>query len=951
MRHFNTTFTMFFFLLLWAVTTRSQVSFTDQTSLLQSPAAFNSGVAVAIADMNGDGLDDVVRLNKASMLNIEYQAVQGQPFAHYEYGSISGDAWAIAVGDVNNDGFCDIFAGGFYNGVKVFTAIDNGATYEQQVLPGPGIFVQGANFADINNDGWLDVFSCHDDGESRIWGNDGNGGFIMADDWIDMATVPQSDNSGNYGSVWSDFDNDGDLDLYIAKCRQGVDDPEDPRRINALFVNDGQNNYHEAAEEHGLKIKWQSWTADFQDIDNDGDMDCLVTNHDYNLQLLENDGRGHFTDISASAGVAVNGGFIQGIMRDFDNDGFMDIITAGPTYLFHNNGDKTFTQVPNPFGSSFGTLTAGDLNHDGYLDLYTAYQNSYNTPSNTPDKLWMNNGGDHHFLNVSLQGTESNRMGVGARIEIHGEWGIQVREVRAGESYGIMNAPGQNFGLGQDTVIEYLVVRWPSGIVDVVKNPAADQFLTLEEGTTCTLPEFDLEASGPLVFCPGEALEISAPAGYDYLWNNGSVSQTITVNSSSNYSVIIVDGQGCAAVSNVAMVEESPDETPSLLLAGEEDFCQGGSVVLTASEAASYLWSTGDTTESITVTQTGDYFVTVPGACNDFTSETIHLEVQPAPAPLAEGLTIFAPAAVVLEANGNNPSWYDSINATVPLAAGTFFETPVITETTTFYVEDLYEYGGGNYEAGMAEVQYNNTPYSGNAFNGQTIFDVFQPLILKQVTVRTDSAGIRVIQLLNPAEDVLQSDTFDLPAGETVVDLGFYIEPGAGYRLATSTDMNQATLGTNSPRLQRSNQGVTYPYETPDVLSITGSSQGQSFYYYFFDWQVELPSLNCVSERIPVTVTLVTSGAEEVKPFGRLSVQPNPSTGLFALDLEALESSMTDLTVVDLTGRVVLAEKFEVVKNVRQLRQLNLGEYPAGLYFLKMSTGEGVSSLKLGLRR
>lgn len=941
---------IFFSILLGTVSLSAQISFTNQTALLQNPDAFFSGVAVAIADMNGDSLDDIVRLSNASSLNIEYQAGPGLPFAHFTYNNPQGSAWAIAVADVNNDGFPDIFNGGNANGARVLTAVDNGANYQMQNLPNPGaLFVQGSNFADINNDGWLDVFACHDNGESRIWGNDGSGIFFNADEWVDMATVPPSDNSGNYGSVWSDFDNDGDLDLYIAKCRIGVTNPEDPRRINALFVNDGQNNFHEAAAEYGLKIKWQSWTADFQDIDNDGDMDCLVTNHDYPLQLLENDGRGHFTDISTQAGISVSGDFIQGILRDFDNDGFVDIITAAPTYIFRNNGDKTFSQVPNPFGGSFNTLATGDLNHDGYLDLYTAYQIPYNQPSSVPDKLWMNNGGSNHFLKVNLRGVQSNRAGVGARIEIHGEWGIQVREVRAGESYGISNSLTQHFGLGQNTIIEYLVVRWPSGTVDVVKEPAADQLLTIEEGSTCQLADFELEIPGlPIICNPGETVEITAPADFIYLWNNGSVSQTLTVGSSGNFSVIIVNGQGCVASSEVVKVVESPDETPTVAVLGELEICQGSSVMLASSAAAEYAWSNGETTQSILVSQTGDYFVTIAGYCADFTSDTVHVAVYPAPAPQADDVTIFGPGKATLEASGNNLSWYDSPVATVPLATGPVFETPELTETTVFYVEDHFKYGGEKYEAGMAEVQYQSTPFNGPTFNGRTIFDVYQPIILKQVTVTTDSAGVRVIELLNANGNVLQSDTVNLTAGQTVVDLDFFIEPGTAYRLGANQEMNLAVLGTQSPRLHRSNQGVQYPYQVPGVLSITGNSlNAQASFYYFFNWQVELPTLECLSERVAVTVHVEPNAVTETEPFGRLIAKPNPSAGIFTLDLEASESGPAQLIVTDLTGMVVLSEKLQIVGNTPFRYPMDLSGHPAGMYFLKITNGQRAGSLKL----
>jgi hypothetical protein len=946
-------YTLFFVFTLATVsgTLHGQISFTDQTALLQNPN-FTSGVALAIADMNGDGLDDIVRLNETKMLSIEYQAAAGQPFANYTFGNVytgNEGAWAIAVGDVNNDGFCDIFTGGRYNGVKVLTATGNGATYLPQTMPGPSIFTQGANFADINNDGWLDVFSCHDDGESRIWANNGAGGFVEADDWIDMATVPASDNSGNYGSIWTDFDNDGDLDLYIAKCRIGVDDPNDPRRINALFVNDGQNNFTEAAAEYGLKIKWQSWTADFNDIDNDGDLDCLVTNHDYNLQLLENDGSGHFTDISEAAGIAISGGYIQGIMRDFDNDGFIDIVTAAPAYLFHNNGDRTFTQMPSPFGTAnLRSLSAGDLNHDGFIDLYAAYQCNYNTPCGVPDKIWMNSGNSNHFLGVKLQGAQSNRMGIGARLEIHGSWGVQVREVRSGESYGIMNSLTQHFGLGQDSIVEYLVVRWPSGQVDVVKNPAVNQFLTVEEGSTCSLAGFEVEVDGLPVICDSGSVTLAAPAGYEYLWSNGAVSQTITVSEAGNFSLLIVDSLGCTAASSVVVVLKNPDETPALAIDGETEFCEGGSVTLSSSQAAGYAWSNGETTQSVAITETGDYFVTIPGACSDFSSEIIHVEVFDTPEiPHADDVTIQDTAAVTLEAPGNHIFWYDSLDATVPIAEGNTFLTPEITETTTFYLEDVGEFGGGNFETGMK--QHQGSPFNGNNSNGQLIFDVEQTFILKQVTVITDSAGVRIIELRDTDGNVLQNFSADLSPGATVLDLNFQIEPGAGYILATNTANNQAVLGTQSPRLRRSDSGVQYPYEVPDVVTITGSSFGSGFYYYFFDWKIEIEPVRCTSERSAVTVFYEPVAVKEAKPFGNLTVFPNPSSGLFNLQMEAIESGPASVSISDLTGRVVFGEKFEAMAGVAQHRELDLSAVPSGMYFMKISSGERAGWVKLAV--
>ena len=114
-------------------------------------------------------------------------------------------------------------------------------------LENGSMFMQACNWGDIDNDGVLDVFGCHDDALSRIWKGSEDGILTISQELIpltdyDYTDYPNTDHSGNYGSVFTDFDNDGDLDLFIAKCRQFVNDPMDPRRINQLWVNDGNGN-------------------------------------------------------------------------------------------------------------------------------------------------------------------------------------------------------------------------------------------------------------------------------------------------------------------------------------------------------------------------------------------------------------------------------------------------------------------------------------------------------------------------------------------------------------------------------------------------------------------------------------------------------------------------------------------------------------------------------------
>lgn len=455
-------------------------TFTSSTAELNNE--YHSGGCVGVTDMDNNGYDDIIILDQSKNLYIEYQDDMGNYNASF-IGIVSGSSqWGMAVGDFNNDGHNDVISGGYYDGLNIATIISPDS-FSLSNNPEYGIFMQGLSFGDINNDGWLDALGCHDHAESAIWGNDGAGNLDIQNSWIDMATTPSSDNSGNYGSVFCDIDNDGDLDLYLAKCRQGVNEADDPRRINALFINDGNNNYTEEAFVRGLAPHHQSWTSDFMDLDNDGDFDCFLTNHDHSLMVLENDGNGYFADTTSSSGLQdYEGFFLQGKFADFDNDGYVDLLTSGgygAANLFHNNGDFTFSVVEVTFNDddqlhSFGI---GDLNHDGSLDFYASYGNSYVSPDyNHEDMIWFNDGNANNWVSFQLEGTLSNASAIGSKVKIYGDWGVQVREVRGGESYGITNTFAAHFGIGSSTAIDSVAIEWPEGGTTTIQNPAINQF-------------------------------------------------------------------------------------------------------------------------------------------------------------------------------------------------------------------------------------------------------------------------------------------------------------------------------------------------------------------------------------------------------------------------------------------------------------------------------------------
>jgi len=519
------------------------VSFSDGTNLITEDNF--SGLPMGVIDMNGDGKDDIVQFNSARNLRIQYQNGAGQTFTSYDVGQVSSrNQWGTAIADFDQNGYNDIMSGGAYDNLKIITNNNGNNSYSISTLADSNIFLQGANFADINNDGWADIFACHDDAESRAYENNQDGTLTYNRDLLRTFTDPSSDNSGNYASMWMDYDNDGDLDLYISKCRGGVTNSSDPRRINMLWQNDGNNNFTEVAGQANLKIGDQTWLSDFGDIDNDGDLDAIIINHGTGPNLMRNNGNGTFTEITEGSGLMPTlepEGFfgIQGFFKDFNNDGFIDLMVSGDNhFIFYNNGDGTFQNAPNPFNSNqIQSFSVGDLNNDGFLDIYAGYATGLNTPSSTRDRIWLNQGNDNNFINIQLKGTQSNINGIGARVEVHGAWGKQIRDVKSGEGYGLVNTYTQHFGIGLNTQIDKVVVKWPSGVVDEIQNPASNQFLVITETTVTPVTSISVSPTNATIVA-GNTQLITATV------NPEDADDTSVTWTSSDTAIATVDSNG-----------------------------------------------------------------------------------------------------------------------------------------------------------------------------------------------------------------------------------------------------------------------------------------------------------------------------------------------------------------------------------------------------------------------
>lgn len=917
--------------LLLITSASAQPAFTDGTALLAHEA--HSGGCMAVTDMDGDGLDDVVQLDDSKHVHVLYQEADGS-FTHVDYGQVSGnDQWGWAIADLYNDGHKDIVSGGNWDGTHLVRITARNA-YTTADLNGPNIFQQNMSMADIDNDGQVDIYACNDVGAPNLWFTNGSAAPAYDGDYIDWSTDPASDMSGNYGSCFTDFDNDGDLDLHIAHCRQGVNNADDPRRWNRLFVNDGNGQYTDMAAEYGVQDHEQTWATDFGDFDNDGDLDMMSIEHSTGNQLFENDGTGHYTNVTAGSGMGESYFPLQCLFRDLDNDGFLDILIAGGSESYYKgHGDGTFTPVSGlfPSGKAMHSLAFGDLNRDGFEDVYANYGNSYVDASSTfADRLWLNTPNGNHFFRVRLQGTVSNRDAIGARVTITGPWGVQVREIRSGESYGLVNSFVLSFGLGMETSVPTMTIHWPSGLEETFTDLHADQTITVVEGT-CISPNVAIAASPSLVLCPDSgAVTLTASPGTAYTWNTGEQGATISVMDPGTYWVLA--GEGACITQANANVLSSPDETPSVAVAGETSICPNDQVVLTSSPAASYLWSNGSDQQSIAVSAAGEYTVTIQGSCASFTSAPVTVNVLDAPAaPASSDVTIPVPGTAELTATGDSIMWYDTGSSGTPIGQGSPWTTPFLNVNTTFWCADLGANGGDASYGGKTD---RSTAYGHFQDNSSyyLLFSTGEDMVINSVKVYANGDGDRSIALVDRATDqVLASGDFFIPDGESRVQLDWTVPADGNYALRSLSD---------DPQLWRDGMGSfpDYPYNLAGLGIITGSSANasSSYYYFFYDWEVSAPAHWCEGPRTAVEVLVGPTGIADDAGASGFRLFPNPATNRLTIQGERPKES-AELRVVDLTGRTVLAPQLQGMT-------IDITSLAAGTYTLVIRDAQGIKN-------
>lgn len=304
--------------------------------------------------------------------------------------------------------------------------------------------------ADYDNDGWPDLFVANDGVEAYLYRNNHNGTFTDVATMSGMALAADGATMAAMCISFGDYDNDGQLDLYISDF-QAVPD--------RLFRNEGRGFFDEISEPSGIAEPTRpvlSFGGGFFDYDNDGWLDLFIANGHVYPEVEQ-----------ATPGVRY---------KQFNS-------------LFRNAGNGRFIEVAKDAGDGFATPYAGrgaafaDFDNDGNVDLVVSNNGD-------PPLVLRNSGGaGNHFLNLRLVGTKSNRDAMGARVSVRAGGLSQLREISGGGSYLSHSDLRVHFGLGGSATVERLEVRWPSGLRQEFRQVAADKFYQIEEGSDRLAPQ------------------------------------------------------------------------------------------------------------------------------------------------------------------------------------------------------------------------------------------------------------------------------------------------------------------------------------------------------------------------------------------------------------------------------------------------------------------------------
>jgi hypothetical protein len=379
-------------------------------------------------------------------------------------------------------------------------------------------------------------------------------------------------------------------------------------------------------------------------------------------------------------------------------------------------------------------------------------------------------------------------------------------------------------------------------------------------------------------------------------------------------------------------------QAPKISSIGSNNLCSGGTVSLSVTAGSSFLWSTGETSQNITVSQAGSYSCQVTNYCGTSTSLPFTVNSVIPNAPSLIGDTVCVEGAMTLTANGTGTiSWYDAQNNM--LGTGSSFTTPVLNTTTQYFAENTDTYSDSTY----AEPHTNGIGGGGYRTSVQSnIFNALQNFTLQSALVYSTNAGSITVQLKNSADSILSSLAVSVPAGESRVNLNFSVPADSSLKLGISSFTGFST----NQGLYRNDNSAIYPYEIPGLLSITGTTAGASYYYYLYDWEILTENGTCTSPRVEVSAVVESCAAlgEDVAFKNSISLFPNPNNGQFEVNFNTRKDADVTIDIIDIVGKTIQSQSLKNLNGFVK-KAIDIKNFSKGIYLMNL-TFEGKTYTK-----
>lgn len=452
------------------------------------------GNGITFFDYDNDGLDDITVATALGDPIYFYKNINGN-FVSQTLNISNNNARNKQVNwvDIDNDGDNDLFITSDESGNRLFENLGN--MIMSEITSTSGMLTDnfpyyGASWGDYNNDGFLDVFISIRDPfiPNILYRNNGDKTFTLANVEAGLLT----DGYMSFCSAFIDYDNDGDQDIYVSNDKYA--------NPNLMYRNNGDGTFTEVGNITGTDVSIDAMSVTVEDFNYDGWLDIYITNDPSNNILFVNNGDGTFTDMAQSYQVTFNSSSWGAVFLDADNDKDLDLYVSGEgngtvspflSSAFYENINSSFFQlnnnaVPGDFAYNYGNAT-GDVDNDGYPEIVV------NNIDHENIFLWKNTTNtSNNWLKVKLEGTTSNRNGIGSFIEISINANKQYRYTCLGEGYLSQNSATEQFGLGTETIVDYVKVKWLSGIEDIFYNVSPNQTMNIIEGSSLSIDEQNL---------------------------------------------------------------------------------------------------------------------------------------------------------------------------------------------------------------------------------------------------------------------------------------------------------------------------------------------------------------------------------------------------------------------------------------------------------------------------